>query len=321
MKGRKLVLLVVILLAIFTLFWILPIVWAGPTSRGTVPGPTPTPSPVPTLVPLPEDWEDTLPMKCIGATSLGCIPYTCDDLWGLDLDCAFHWGPSAPNCDGIKRIVMIREISHISADLSAFDIALTYNEPNVPNGILHPTIAAIEWHHIEMEHPHLLLISPAIGLIHLPNCPWKETMPDATCNWLEDFISEYVKYFGRLPRIDGLGGHCYSGYGEELVDVCREMVEYLETFIEPLDIRMGIWINEFAPNMWLPYDRMHQQLKDALFYLNTNDNVVMYGVWNLRTKIWERQNTFWCESRNLTKYGEIYRDARVYDIMLPVITK
>jgi len=301
---RKIIFIsIVIVLFVFSL---LAVQWDTATSQGTIPWPTPTPAPV----------TNKKGSNLCGVYD-GCIAPTCADFDKLGVSWVFGWGPSCrSNCPGVVGVAMINNLARVRwYDLSRCSPwLLTFNEPD---GTISPTDAAYAWRLIELYYPFNYLISPGIMWYESASCWWGGD----TCRWLEDWHSTFEDIYGRPPRIDALGGHCYaiSHPSNDSLTACKAMVEYLDDLAEQWGITGGHWINEFGPYMYHPQEVMNAQLKETVFYLNRHPSVARYAVWTLRTQTWAKMNTMECDGDGITSYGEIYRDAELYDIMLPTI--
>ena len=196
---------------------------------------------------------------------------------------------------------------------------LTFNEPDGTASGISPTDAAYAWRQIELYYPYNYLIAPGIMWYETANCWWG----GETCRWLEDWYSEFVNIYGRPPRINALGGHCYavSHPSNDSLTACKAMVAYLDNLAEQWGITNDHWLNEFGPYMYHPQEIMNAQLKETLFFLNRHRSVERYAVWTLRTAYWAKMNTMECDSRQLTDYGRIYSEAALYNYWLPTITR
>ena len=306
---RRLAIIAIVFVAL--LFSTLPVVWATETSQGTAPWPTPTPAPV----------TNKRGSNLCGVYE-GCIAPTCADFDKLQVSWVFGWGPSCrADCPGIEGVAMINNLARVQwYDLSRCSPwLLTLNEPDNQggNGASTPDDAAVAWRQIELYYPYNYLIAPGIMWYETANCWWSGD----TCRWLEDWYSAFVDRYGRPPRINALGGHCYaiSHPSNDSLTACKAMVTYLDDLAAQWGVTGGHWINEFGPYMYHPQEVMDAQLKETVFFLNRHPTVARYAVWTLRTVNWMKMNTLECWGDELTSYGEIYRDAEVYEVVLPVI--
>jgi len=276
-------------------------------------------SPLPSPTPLANT-------KGIGATSAGCLSYTCEDLETLDLSWAFTWGGGVSTCPGIEKVYMINDYQKVvPQDLSMYSPwLLTFNEPEMygGNGTTNPVWAANLWRKIELYWPEKFLISPSIVYTYAPNCWWKSIMPTATCYWLDDWHSEYERIYGTAPRIDALGGHCYAVVvpDAQLLTACSTMVDYLNSKATEWGVTGGIWMNEFGPTPNPNQAEMHKQLLETMFYFNSQPEVRRIAIWTLRLATWPTMNTLECNGIQPTSYGAVYR-SEIHTVFMPMINK
>ena len=256
----------------------------------------------------------------------GCISAACGDFEKLGARYIFGCGGSTlTTCEGTEPLYFFGIDTRIDGrDIPAgySPWLLTINEPDHSEGCcaVTPQIAARLWRTMEQDYPDRKLIAPAILNIHTPGCFWQNTMPGMTCNWLEDFVYAYFVEYGTMPRIDGLGGHCYGYLGSgDLLTECTAMVEYLEGKLQAWGIDGGLWINEFGPNPWICHVEMKRQLAETVRYFESKASVRMYAVWALRTKTWELMNAMRCWSRDITPYGVIFRDTGRWQVYAPMV--
>lgn len=256
-----------------------------------------------------------------GGAYSGCIDTVCEDFYTLGLSWAFNWHEYTMDCPGIEWLCMISNFAGFERIINkrltgCSDVLMTFNEPELGSQAnMSPDVAAQLWRIIERVFPEFKLVTPGIVRVHRPNCSWG----GPSCYWLDDFYNAYLSRFNEPPRIDYMGGHCYGYFGRPLIMECREMVEYLQDRRETWGIEGGIIINEFGPTPFEPADVMRQELIETILYLEGHPAVEKYAVWTLRTMGWVPMNCMDCNSRQITAYGEVYRDTKLYQFFMPLV--
>jgi hypothetical protein len=151
----------------------------------------------------------------------------CERIKKSGIDWVYDWSSNPPNC-GIERVAMIYG-SNIPIDINT-EWILGFNEPELKSqSNITPTQGAILWREIEQVYPDKKLVSPS-----------------ASIAWLTQWYSDYVNLYGRPPKMDVVGSHCYGPWNvNTAVGTCKSGAENIVRWAKTRGIN-EVWITEFA---------------------------------------------------------------------------
>lgn len=144
----------------------------------------------------------------------------------------YNWGTALPACERVESVSMLWDETFVGNPLYGTSRWLMgFNEPELPSQAnISPRDAAVLWREIESIYPSKYLVSPSVLYL----------------SWLDRWYSEYQNLYGRSPRVDAVGVHCYGGWNAlEAITLCKAKLEATITWAEERGIRQ-IWVTEYA---------------------------------------------------------------------------
>lgn len=149
----------------------------------------------------------------------------------MDGEWYYNWGMSLPDC-GIESVPMLWDETFIGLPIFATSKWLMgFNEPDVSSqSDISPQMAAVLWKDVESIYSDKMLVSPSV----------------LDLSWLNSWYEEYARLYGKPPRVDATGIHCYwFGDVRSAIEHCKTLTRNAIEWSTRRHIYQ-VWITEYA---------------------------------------------------------------------------
>ena len=211
----------------------------------------------------------------------------------------WNWSPDPPLFPGVESVPCVWDGTVIGKALGGNSAwLLGFNEPDQwDQANMTPEEGARLWAMLERTYPDRKLASPQVVK------PYDY--------WLERWYAEYVRLYGRAPRMDAIAIHTY--WGKDASEYKRQVAYYID-----LAQQWGVpevWVTEFtlAPELDGTVRTTVAELQAYILWLDAQPMVTRYAPWTNRVECMGfAPNTFfdtplWGAGGGLSWMGEMYK--------------